>query len=133
MVITILRDYYPTGVNGEIWHNETLLCYCIELPWKDNARSISCIPEGRYPLVKRYSERFKDHLLVKNVSNRSLILLHPANIALSQLRGCISPVVKLTGIGVGIQSKIALKRVLDLVEVEFAAGKEVWLEVKKRI
>lgn len=29
-----------------------LICKTLELPWKDNQRSISCIPEGKYQVLK---------------------------------------------------------------------------------
>lgn len=135
MIITLLRSYFPSGVNGELWHNDALLSYCIELPWRDNMRSISCIPEGRYKLVKRYSTKFKNHLHVLDVRDRSFILLHPANVALRDLRGCISPVLQLTGVGSGGQSRVAMQRLLDLVEapISVGVGVDVWLVVKEKV
>jgi hypothetical protein len=64
-------------------------CFSLELPWKDNERNISCIPDGRYPIVPRFSERFKNHLHILNVPSRDLILIHEANFV-HQLRGCIA-------------------------------------------
>jgi hypothetical protein len=64
-------------------------CYTLELPWRDNQKSISCIPEGTYPIVPRRSNRFRDHLHVLDVPNRTYILIHEANFV-NQLRGCIA-------------------------------------------
>ena len=49
-----------------------------------------------------------------DVPNRSCILLHPANDAVKELSGCIAPVNLLTGIGNGINSKLALQKLLSL-------------------
>jgi hypothetical protein len=71
------------------------------LPWKNNETRVSCIPEGKYFIKKRYSQKFQWHLEIENVQNRSLILFHPANNALQELNGCIAPVTKLSGPGLG--------------------------------
>ena len=78
------------------------MMYSIELPWKENQTGVSCIPEGRYELVKRWSPKFLRHLQVMNVPGREYILIHPANEALQELKGCIAPVCFLTGAGKGL-------------------------------
>jgi|GEM_PF-4701125 len=92
LVVKLLRTYGDRGTNGEIWIGGDLECCAIELPWRENVRNISCIPEGTYPLAKRYSKRFGWHILVRDVPMRSAILFHPANNAEKELRGCIAPV-----------------------------------------
>lgn len=62
----------------------------VELPWKDNQRNISCIPPGKYPGELRTSEKYGLHVHIKEVPDRSYILIHPANFV-RQLRGCIAP------------------------------------------
>lgn len=106
-----MRTYNPDGVNGELYLRGELLCYTIELPWLKNKRNCSCIPEGRYFLKKRWSPKHKWHLEVTGVKNRSLILIHPANDARKELRGCIAPVTKLTGAGKGWNSRKACEKV----------------------
>jgi len=59
----------------------------LELPWKDNQRNISRIPNGIYDVVKRNSKKFGDHFHVLNVPNRSYILLHSGNFYID-IRGC---------------------------------------------
>src|SRR5690606_26150009 len=108
--VDLLRVSDTRGINGEIRMEGELVCYAIELPWKDNARNISCIPEGSYPLVKRYSKRFGWHILIKDVPDRSSILIHPANDAQKELQGCIAPVTRLTGPGKGSESRIAFEK-----------------------
>ena len=115
MELELIRRYFPNGSNGSLFCGDTFICHTIELPWKDNERSTSCIPEGRYQLVSRYSPRFKWHLLVKNVPGRSVILIHPANDAMKELKGCIAPVCELTGEGRGNASQRAMQHLMELV------------------
>jgi hypothetical protein len=90
MVIQLQRTYFPNGTNGKLECEGKFICYTIELPWKENEKRVSCIPEGKYFIKKRYSNKFQWHLEVTNVMNRSLILFHPANNALIELNGCIA-------------------------------------------
>ena len=115
MVIQLQRTYFPNGTNGKLECEGKFICYTIELPWKENEKRVSCIPEGKYLLQKRYSKKFKWHIEVMNVSNRGSILFHPANNARSQLNGCIAPVTKLSGSGLGLMSRKAYAKLKDLV------------------
>jgi Family of unknown function (DUF5675) len=104
--------------------------YSIELPWKDNHTRVSCIPEGKYELVKRWSPKFDRHLLLMNVPNRNSILIHPANDALHELKGCIAPVSSITGAGKGIRSRPALKILMGLVGIAFDRHESVFITIK---
>lgn len=133
MRIRLIRIYGSTGTNGYLIADKELICKTIELPWRQNQRSISCIPEGVYQLVLRYSQRFGRHLLIKDVPNRSLILFHAVeeltavraemltakhvskNDARRELRGCIAPVTELIGPGMGTKSRMAMCKLLDRV------------------
>lgn len=130
--VILLRDYHMNGTNGTLHFQGEVLCKTIELPWHDNARRISCIPEGRYLLTKRYSDKFKWHLWVKNVPNRDLILLHPANNAQRELSGCIAPVTRCTGEGSGILSRKAMAKVTALLFPYLERNIEITLIIKKR-
>lgn len=77
-ILTIYDDH-----NFPYWE-----CRTLELPDKGNAKRISCIPEGIYDVVKRYSPKFKDHFHILNVPNRDYILIHPVNFV-KDLLGCI--------------------------------------------
>ena len=92
-----------------------LIGYTIELPWERNEREISCIPEGKYFIRKRYSAKYKWHLELVDVPNRTYILIHPANNAQKELLGCIAPVTKLSGPGIGFMSRKAFTKLKDLV------------------
>ena len=63
-------------------------CVTLELPWRNNARRISCIPDGTYKCVKRVSKKYGHHWHVLDVPNRSLILIHSGNFNHHTL-GCI--------------------------------------------
>ena len=115
MILFLTRTYFPEGTNGILQCEGKIICKTIELPWKKNERGVSCIPEGRYFISKRYSSKFKWHLEVMDVSNRKYILFHPANNALKELQGCIGPVTKLSGPGLGLMSRKAFTALKDLV------------------
>lgn len=55
--------------------------YSMELPWRDNLNSLSCIPEGVYTVAIRKSPKYGKVYHVKNVPGRSYILIHPLNVA----------------------------------------------------
>ena len=115
MVLFLTRNYFPNGTSGQLKCEGKLICNTIELPWKNNETRVSCIPEGEYYIRKRYSPKFKWHLEVMDVQNRSLILFHPANNALQELHGCIAPVTKLSGPGLGLMSKKAFAKLKTFV------------------
>ena len=115
MVIHLTRTYFPDGTNGKLKCDGEFICYTIELPWKNNEKRVSCIPVGKYFIRKRYSPKFKWHLEVIDVKNRSYILFHPANNALKELNGCIAPVTKLSGPGLGLMSRKAFEKLKTLV------------------
>jgi hypothetical protein len=114
MELVLTRVYKRGGTNGTLTLNGHFVCFTIELPWKENKPNSSCIPEGIYELRSRTSTKFHNHLEILDVPNRSYILIHPANNAITELRGCIAPVNLLTGIGTGINSKLALQKLLSL-------------------
>lgn len=71
-------------------------CLCIERGDRNNAKSVSNVPAGEYPLILEPSPRFGQDLWeLKNVPGRSECKIHPAN-HWHQLNGCIAPGVSLT-------------------------------------
>lgn len=131
MRLVLDRKYFPMGTNGVLMLDSMALCHTIELPWKENQSQISCIPEGEYQLAKRFSEKLKWHLQVLKVPNRDLILFHPANNALMELKGCIAPVTLITGPGTGLQSKIVFNKLISLVYPVLHKNETVFLIIKK--
>ena len=130
MELELIRTYYHSGTNGKILQQGRLIVYSIELPWKDNRAQVSCIPEGRYELEKRWSPKFGRHLLVRNVQLRRNILIHPANDAMHELKGCIAPVCWITGVGRGIRSRMALETLTSLVYGALDQPGQVFVNIK---
>jgi len=91
--LLILRDTFTDeSTIGELFLNGERFCYTLELPYRDNQRSISCIPTGSYKVRLRYpresATRDYLHLLVQEVKDRSFILIHRGNKA-SHSKGCV--------------------------------------------
>lgn len=129
MQVRIKRNYDDRGTNGVLYINDQKICSTIELPWRDNMTGISCIPEGTYKLAKRWSPKYKWHIHVLNVPKRFWILIHPANDAAKELRGCIAPVTNTIRPGYGTESRKAFTKVRDLVFAAIDRKEEVTLIV----
>ncbi|MCH8556910.1 MAG: DUF5675 family protein [Balneolia bacterium] len=63
-------------------------CRTLELPWRENKRTVSCIPAGRYQAMRHQSPRFGNCILLFGVKGRSEILIHYGNFFHDTL-GCI--------------------------------------------
>ncbi len=129
MELELFRTYDPEGTNGEL---KLVVCNTIELPWLQNQRNVSCIPEGRYELRKRFIKKFGLHLLVVDVQDRSWILIHPVNDAKTQLKGCIAPVTQLTGPGKGRDSRLANEKLKALVLEALERKEKVFITIKSK-
>jgi hypothetical protein len=113
MNLTLIRDYKGIDCSqGKL----TLPGYgaeTMERPWKPHPtapcgqKGVSCVPVGTYKLVRHNSENHprtwalvnpdlwvyhwdEDVPVYQHDIARTLVLIHPANIA-SELRGCIAP------------------------------------------
>lgn len=92
---------------GSMYWDGEMIGKSFELPWKDNKRSISCIPNGIYPVTKEKPIPADDpatpvdesggrkprdywHFRVHNVPKRQGILMHPGADVKHSL-GCILP------------------------------------------
>jgi len=53
-----------TWGKAELWRGPLCMfrCHTLELPWKDNRRGISCIPDGLYDMALTMSPRFGTRL-----------------------------------------------------------------------
>ena len=94
----LIRTYFAEATNGILLLDGAAICPTIELPWKNNEPRISCIPEGIYRLLKRYSPHHIWHLELQDGPGRQLILIHAANDALHELQGYIAPVSGIQGV-----------------------------------
>lgn len=91
--VTRLKDdgHQTTGKMYVLTDNIAVFsCFTMELPWKDNAPRISCIPTGTYKCKKLpHSNAFGyEHIWIQDVPNRSGIKIHRAN-KVEHLKGCI--------------------------------------------
>lgn len=92
MEAKILRTYDEDETRGKFIVNNIEICKSLELKWLDNKHEISCIPEGKYEVIKRQSEKYRNHFHVLSVPNRDMILIHSGNYAAGekpQTHGCI--------------------------------------------
>jgi|TARA_R110002033_G_scaffold16434_1_gene45558 hypothetical protein len=79
--------YHPEGTLGVIRVDGELF-YSVEKPWLDNAPNVSCVPEGTYKTGWRDSPKFGETWHIKDVPNRTYILIHAANYP-TDVHGCI--------------------------------------------
>ena len=91
-LLLIRDDFSDKSTLGKLFLNGEMFCQTLELPYLDNQRSISCIPEGQYKVrlrtAKESSSRDYLHLLVQDVKGRSYILFHIGNFP-KDTKGCI--------------------------------------------
>lgn len=93
-LVNIKRTYFEDATVGFLWVDgyENPVWSTIELPWKDNQRNISCIPEGTYivkPFRTERSSYYPNIWQVCDVIGRDDIQIHVANVC-SELKGCIA-------------------------------------------
>ena len=132
MELILEREYHPEGVNGLLRCGEKKICHTIERPWLKNRKQVACIPEGRYALERRYTEKFGWHCLLPNVPGRTGILIHSFNDAIVESRGCIGPVMFTTEPGKGSFSRDALLDLMDFLDDSFDQSEPVFLTIKKK-
>lgn len=137
MNLLIKRDYTKDCTIGHLFINDIFSSQTLELPWKDNKRNISCIPEGEYE-VKRYRRLSgKMALEVFRVPNRTAILFHAGNDATqdedgADSQGCILPntTVNLTkGKYRGVASTVATNKLFKAVFAALDKGEKVMLKI----
>jgi len=98
-------------------------CHTLELPWLNNKTSVSCIPVGKYKVIKHHSPRFGKCFWIQDVDKRSEILVHRGNYH-TQIRGCILPGTDLKDINKDrlqdvINSQAAIEDLLRIMPNEF--------------
>lgn len=86
--VTIVRSRSSNqGTPGRILIDGRSFCFSLELPWKDNASNVSCIPTGSYIIEPFKSARFGEVYLVLDTLPRTYILFHAGNWAGSTAHG----------------------------------------------
>ncbi|MFZ1560867.1 MAG: DUF5675 family protein [Saprospiraceae bacterium] len=130
MVIELQRSYREGWTDGLIFIKGILLCRSIELRWANNERNVSCVPEGVYPVAIIQHPKFGECLQINGVKGRSGILVHVANDAQKELRGCIAPVFSLSGNGKGQHSRLALNYIIE--NLRNSGEKEHFIDIKSK-
>ena len=68
-----------------------VVCFALELPWRMNERSISCIPCGTYDARKYISKKYnRVCICLAGVHGRDYVSIHPGN-TINDTHGCILP------------------------------------------
>lgn len=90
VILTRLNDngIQTTGVFDAYNNGKNMICYSLELPWKDNKRNISCIPKGTYTCKLTNSIKYGKVYKVLDVPGRTGILIHAGNYN-KDTQGCI--------------------------------------------
>ena len=130
MTIELQRWYRDDWTDGLIFIKGILLCRSIELRWANNERNVSCVPEGVYPVAIIQHPKHGECLRVDSVKGRSGILIHVANDAQKELRGCIAPVFSLSGNGKGLYSRLALNYIIE--NLRRSGESEHFIDIKRK-
>ena len=123
-MLRLERAYLDNCTIGKLFFQGEFVCYTVEKPWKNNAKSISCIPAGIYWIEPYHSQKYPNCYSLKcnalGVSvtgqHRTYILIHPANFP-SELEGCIAPGLELHPERWGVsRSRDAMGKLRVLIE-----------------
>lgn len=84
------------GTFGVLLLDGDSFCVTLELPWRRNQKSISCIPAGKYqcqrvksPLVQSLTKgKWIETFEIRGVPGRDKILFHAGNL-IENTRGCV--------------------------------------------
>lgn len=120
------RWYRPLATYGNVYvvndvDKIIFECKSLELPWKNNNRGVSCIPEGKYTVIKEGPTPRRPYIYfrVLDVPGRSGILWHPGTYT-SHIKGCTLPGEKLLDINEDgvldiLNTARTLKKLVDLL------------------
>ena len=131
MKTIISRSYLINETKGSLFvmegEQKLFECKTIELTWHNNMPGISCIPEGEYD-VEKYDSMAKGKCFwVKDVPDRTSILIHKGNYATGKkvdTLGCILPGSGFSDINWDgaidvINSTATMKKLLEILPDEF--------------
>jgi len=115
------------GTEG-ILVTEEYECKTLELPWRENQRQISCIPPDIYNVEIRLSNKYGRIYWVRNVPNRSYILIHSGNFAGDKSKGFKTHVMGCILLGTRsgflggqvavLNSRIAVRQFMEYMDYE---------------
>jgi hypothetical protein len=106
------------GTHGVIKDEEgKVICYTIELPWLNNQRKVSCIPEGTYNCSAYTSKKYPDCWELQDVPDRDKILIHAGN-TIKDTQGCILVGTSPSETGVAMSRK-AMSKLREMLPPHF--------------
>ena len=110
---------------GAMYLGDTRICETLELPWKDNQRGISCIPEGVYEckLAPSPSRGYSVYWL-QDVPGRHDVQIHIGNFT-RDIRGCILLGMKRAENAV-LESRVAFNKFMAIMD-----GQDFTLRITK--
>lgn len=87
----------PQGTRGVLVADTGFSCQTLELPWRENQRCVSCIPEGVYECAWVVTDKFpRGSYMLAAVDGRSGVRIHSGSFAgdvamgwQSHIEGCI--------------------------------------------
>lgn len=89
MELTLKRVLFSNdGTIGVLINGNRPICLTLERDWLDNAKGLSCIPEGSYLCVLGDHPKHGTTYEVTNVPGRDAILIHSGNTE-ADTEGCI--------------------------------------------
>lgn len=123
------KDRTKQSIIGSFFIDEVFFGYTIELPWRDNKRLVSCVPEGTYPVRWFLSGRWKRLVpVLVDVPGRDAIEIHVANFP-TDIIGCIG-----LGFTKGIDfignSRIAIEKFYKILNEADVRDGPVTIEIK---
>lgn len=111
MTALLVRKYEaPDCILGQLFvFDDTKMrlftCFTLELPYRNNAKNVSCIPMGKYRMTPIQHNKFGHCLRLVSVKDRSGILIHAGNYPIDT-KGCILP-----GLGFSFNNNICTNMV----------------------
>lgn len=128
---TLERVYLEDRTLGSLYDGEEVIAKVLELPWKNNNRSVSCIPEGIYQVIKQQPKPDRNYIYFRlpKVPGRSGILIH-RGVRPSHSKGCLL-------VGSRLANVNSNEPILDssMVKLDWMAANmpDEWeLEIKKK-
>ncbi len=120
--LKIDRKYYRDCTIGRAIF-DGFSCSSLELPWRENAANISCIPAGIYPCIKIDSPSLGHCFEIAEVHDRTFVRGHIGNFT-HQIKGCVVfgdsvKDIDSNGILDVTNSRSTFKRLMDLLPNEF--------------
>lgn len=88
--LILLRVYLTDRTLGSIYRNGETIAKTLELPWVQNRRGISCVPESIYRVLRQPPKESRPYWYFRlpNVPNRTGILIHRGTEP-THSKGCI--------------------------------------------